>query len=88
MCTDATKLVELDAELKRLSQSFRAGLPQLVLRPSVISRAFSTKRKYARMKLNLSCSRLPKNKLRGKKKVDSKVRNRIGAKADRLRKVC
>ena len=91
MCTDATKLVELDAELKRLSQSFRAGLPQeeqLVLRPSVISRAFSTKRKYARMKLNLSCSRLPKNKPRGKKKADSKVRNRIGAKADRLRKVC
>ena len=61
ICTDVNKLVDLDAELKRLLQAFRAGLPQeeqLVLRPSVISRALSTKQKYAQMKLNLSCSRL------------------------------
>ena len=61
ICTDASMLVDLDAELKRLLQTFRAGLPQeeqLVIRPSVISRALSTKRKYAWMKLNLSCSRL------------------------------
>ena len=90
MCTDASKLVDLDAKLKLLLQAFKAGLPQeeqLVIRPSVISRALSTKRKYARIKLNLSCSKLPKAKPRGRKKADSKVRNRIGAKADRLRKV-
>ena len=61
ICTDANKLVDLDAELKRLLEAFKAGLPQeeqLVLRPSVISRALSTQRKYAQMKLNLSCNRL------------------------------
>ena len=82
--------MDLDAELKHLLQTFRAGLPQeeqLVLRPSVISRALSTKRKYAQMKLNVSCSRLPKPNPRGRKKADSKIRNRVGAKADRLRKV-
>ena len=71
ICNDVNKIVDLDAELKRLLQAFRAGLPQeeqLVLRPSVISRALSTKRKYAQMKLNLSCSRLPKPKPRGRKK--------------------
>ena len=76
--------MDLDAELKRLLQTFRAGLPQeeqLVLLPSVISRTLSTKRKHAQMKLNLSCSRLPKPKPKGRKKGDSKIRNRVGAKA-------
>ena len=82
--------MDLDTELKRLLQTFRAGLPQeeqLVLRPSVISQALNTKRQYARMKLNLSCSRLPKQKSRGRKKADSKIHNRVVAKADCLRKV-
>ena len=49
LCTDdVTKLVDLDTELKRSLQTFRDGLPQeeqLVVRPSVISRALNTKRK-------------------------------------------
>ena len=90
LCTDVDKLVELDTELKRSLQTFRAGLPQeeqLVVRSSVISRGLKTKRKYARMKLNLPCSRLPKSKPRGRRKADSKIRNRVGARANRLRKV-
>ena len=39
---------------------------------------------YARMKSNLSCSRLPKPKPTGRKKADSKIHNKVGAKADRL----
>ena len=90
MCTDASKLVDLDIVLKHLLQSFKVGLPQekeLVVRPSVISRALNMKRKYARMKSNLSCSKLPKAKPRGRKKASSKVHNRVGAKADHLWKV-
>ena len=82
--------MELDAQLKCLLQTFKASLPQeeqLVVRPSVISRALNTKRKYARMKANLSCSRLLKRTQSGRKKADFKIRNRVGAKADRLRKV-
>lgn len=91
MCTDTTKLVELDVELKHLLQTFKAGLPQkeqLVVRPSVNSHALSVKRKYARIRTSLSCSKLPNAKPRGRKKSASKIRNRVGAKADRLRKVC
>ena len=70
MCTDASKLVNLDTELKHLLQNFKVGLPleeQLVVQPSVISRALNMKRKYACIKSNLSCSKLPKAKPRGKK---------------------
>ena len=87
---DATKLLDLDTELKRLVQEFRAGLPQeeqLIFRPATISRVVVKKRKYARIKSKLSCSKVPNTKPKGRKKADSKFRNGVGAEADCLRKV-
>lgn len=91
MCTDAHLLMDFNSKLKDLLTDFRSHLPQeeqLVLRPSVVSRALKTKRKYARIRPGLKCSQLAEAKKRGRKKAGSKFRNRFGAKADRLRKVC
>ena len=68
---DATKLLDLDTELKRLVQEFRAGLPQeeqLIFQPATISRAVVKKRKYARIKSKLSCSKVPTQNPRGGKR--------------------
>lgn len=88
LCTDTTRLLDLDTQLKDLLQKFRADLPQeeqLIVRPSIVSRAIGIKRKYARIKPKLSrCSKLPKTKPKGRRKADSKFRNRVGTRADRL----
>jgi len=90
MCTDSHILMDFNSKLKDLLADFRNHLPheeQLVLRPAIVSRALKTKRKYARMKAGLRCSQLAEAKKRGRKKADSRFRNRYGTKADRLRKV-
>lgn len=90
MCTDAHLLMDFNRKLKDLLTDFRSHLPheeQLVLRPSIVSRALKAKRKYARMKPGLRCSQIAGAKKRGRKKADSRFHNRFGAKADRLRKV-
>lgn len=90
MCTDVNMLLDLNTKLNDLIQDFKSGLPQeeqLVVQPAIISRALGTKRKYARIRSSLFCSKLPKPKPKGRRKTDSKTRNRVRAKADRLRKV-
>lgn len=56
-----------------------------------MSRAIKTKRKYAHIRARQQsgyCSALTEGKKRGRKRANSKFRNRVGCKADRLRKVC
>ena len=89
LCNDSKRLSELDTDLKLLLEGFKKDLPheqQLIVRTSVVSRALKTKRKYAKIRSH-QCSQLSTAKKRGKKKAPSKFRNRIGTKADRLRKV-
>lgn len=90
MCTDSHKLLDLNRQLKELLQQFRHCLPQednIVLCPSIISQASRIKRKYAKLKTNTPCSALLSAKEKGRKRASSGFRNRVGTRADRLRKV-
>ena len=93
-CTDAEMLLEVEERLQSLLQDLKAQLPQeegLVIRPAIVSRAIKTKRKYAHIRARQQsgyCSALTEGKKRGRKRANSKFRNRVGRKADRLRKVC
>lgn len=90
ICNDSKRLLELDKNLQVLLEEFKKHLPhdqQLIVRSSVVSRALKTKRKYAQIKRSLQCSQLNLAKKKGRKKASSKFRNRVGSKADRLRKV-
>ena len=90
VCTDSHKLLDLNTHLKELLHQFRDCLPKeqsLVVRPSTLSQASRIKKKYARLKTHTPCSALPTAKVKGKKRASSSFRNRVGARADRLRKV-
>lgn len=93
-CTDAEMLLEVEERLQRLLQDLKAQLPQeegLVIWPAIVSRAIKTKRKYAHIRARQQsgyCSALTEGKKRGRKRANSKFRNRVGRKADHLRKVC
>ena len=91
-CTDAEMLLEVEERLQSLLQDLKAQLPQEeVIRPAILSRAIKTKRKYAHIRARQQsgyCSALTEGKKRGRKRANSKFRNRVGRKADRLRKVC
>ena len=90
----ADMLLELEERLQSLHHDLKAQLPQeegLVIRPAVVSRAMRTKRKYAQIWARQQsgyCSALTEGKKSGRKRANSKFRNRVGRKADRLRKVC
>lgn len=92
-CTSSEDLQQLHHQLKNLKSEFQSKLPHLegiVLRPAV-SHALKVKRKYAHItrKRQLKyCSVLSEAKGRRKTQLDSCYRNRVGAKAERLRKVC
>jgi len=90
-CTSSEDLQQLNNQLKHLKSEFQSKLPHLegiVLRPAV-SHALKV-RKYAhitRKRQLKSCSVLSETKGRRKTLMDSRYRNRVGAKAERLRKV-
>ena len=83
--------MDLDKQLKSLRTELQSKLPQeegIIIRPAVVARALKTKKKYAQLRQKKqNCSALTLSKKRGKRKADSKYRNRVGARADRLRKV-
>ena len=93
-CIDAEMLLEVEERLQSLLKDLKAQLPQeegLVIRPAIVSRAIKTKRKYAHIRARQQsgyCSALTEGKKCGRKRANSKFRNRVGCKADRLRKVC
>lgn len=90
-CSSTLDLMDLDKQLKSLRTELQSKLPQeegIIIRPAVVARALKTKKKYAQLRQKKqNCSALTLSKKRGKRKADSKYRNRVGARADRLRKV-
>lgn len=90
-CSSTLDLIDLDKQLKSLRTELQSKLPQeegIIIRPAVVARALKTKKKYAQLRQNKqNCSALTLSKKRGKRRADSKYRNRVGARAERLRKV-
>ena len=87
-CTDehTDALVELSTKLKDIVSEFKIALPHtdgLLLRPHLRKKAkLSLQRK-----TSLGARSLPQPLKRGRKKQDSKYRNRVGKRAQHLRKV-
>lgn len=82
-CSDGVLLKELNAKLKHVMEEFRNKLPAadgLVLRSTVKERVQRAE------KYTQKISALPAYKPRGRKKADSAYRNRVGKRADALRK--
>ena len=84
-CINPGDLHELSAKLEDLAKEFRSKLPKsegLVLQPNARRaakrRAQQVSKKYKALPLKIR---------RGRVRTDWKVRNRVGAKVDRLKKV-
>lgn len=90
-CTSTTDLVLLGQQLEDLKTTFQSKLPQsesIIIRTAVVETANKTKKKYANlMAKQRRCSVLAERGKKGRRKGDSRFRNRVGARADRLRKV-
>ena len=90
-CGSTDDLIQLNEQLQGLKTEFKSKLPQqegLIIRPTI--RALRTKKKDAYFRARQSLrqySALQKPKSRGRKQMDSRYRNRVGSRADRLRKV-
>ena len=83
-CSDGVLLKELNSKLQHVMEEFRSKLPiadGLVIRSSIKERVKWTEKR------THSISSLPTYKPRGRKKADSAYRNRVGKRADALRKV-
>ena len=81
-CSDGALLKELNTKLKHVMEEFRSKLPiaeGLVIRSSI-------KERVKRAERCTQVSSLPAYKPRGRKKADSAYRNRVGKRADALRK--
>ena len=91
-CPSADDLILLDEQLKTIKSAFQDKLPTvegLVIRPAVVDRARLTKKKYAHIKARMrlrKCSVLKESNKR-RHKGSSSYRNRVGIRANRLRKV-
>ena len=82
-CSDGALLKELNTKLKHVMEEFRSKLPTaegLVIRSSIKERVKRAER------CTQKISSLPAYKPRGRKKADSAYRNRVGRRADVLRK--
>lgn len=85
-CSDPQLLKDLNNKLQRVMQDFRSSLPEsegLVILPAVRKHVKSSTKRSASHKL----SSLPLHKKRGRKRLDSAYRNRVGRRAYALRKV-
>ena len=85
-CTDPHLLKELNTQLQTIMNKFRSSLPEsegLVILPAMREKVKQSIR--SRASKNLSSLPLPKK--RGKKRLDSAYRNRVGRRANALRKV-
>ena len=85
-CTDPQLLRKLNNQLQSIINDFRSNLPEnegIVVLPAVHERA----KRALRNKKSLNQLSLPLYKKRGRKRLDSAYRNRVGRKANALRKV-
>lgn len=88
-CTEEqhTSLRETNAELSRLMNKFKSSLPQeegLLVRPEVRK---DLRRSQQKKFVSTIVSQLPIKTKQGRKKADAAYRNRVGWKAQVLRKV-
>ena len=84
-CTDTDVLQELTTKVEELITDFKTKIPQdngLILRPEARKAAQKMAQKISR-----KYKALPTMTRRGRHKMDWKYRNRVGQKADKLRKV-
>ncbi len=89
MCCDAVLLDEINGRLEGVINKFRSRLPTadgLVVHPILAERVKLADRRQ-RAKVAQKYSSLPPYKQRGKKRMYSAYRNRIGKRANELRKV-
>ena len=89
-CQDTEMLTTVNTELQTLYNKIKCTIPQvegLVIRPAIAQQAKAVSRKYRTRLLNSKFSALPPSKKRGRHKEKAAVRNRVGRKANRLRKV-
>ena len=91
-CQDAEQLATMNSKLEEIFNNMKANMPQssgLVIRPMITQRAKQISQKYrSRLALiNSKYSTLPPEKKRGRRKQSASFRNRVGIKAQRLRKV-
>ena len=83
-CSDGVLLKELDTKLKQVMEDFRKKLP---VADGLIICSTITERVQRAEKSTQKISALPAYKPHGRKKADSAYRNRVGQRADALRKV-
>ena len=90
-CSSTSDLLLLGQQLQDLKMEFQSKLPHeegIIIRPAVIATALKTKRKYAHFRTRQRhCSVLTEGERKGRRRMDSRFRKRVGARADRLRKV-
>ena len=85
VCTDALLLEDTNRKLESVLSDLRSALPAadgLVVRPAIRERL-----KHSDIKSGRRYSLLPLYHKRGKKRSDYRYRNRVGKRADQLRKV-
>lgn len=85
-CTEPQLLRKLNIQLQSIMNEFRSNLPEnegLVILPAVHERA----KKALRKNKSQNLQSLPLYKKRGRKRQNSTYRNRVGRKANALRKV-
>ena len=88
-CTEEHQdiLIDLNEKLQKLTEEFKSKLPQqdgLLLRPQVRKRLKLSLQK----KVSKGTKPLPPPPKKGRKKQSSDYRNRVGRKAQSLRRVC
>lgn len=90
-CSSTPDLLLLSQQLQDLKTDFQSKLPSdegIIIRPAVIATALKAKKKYAHFRVRQRrCSTIKQGEKRGRKRMDSRFRNRVGARADRLRRV-
>jgi len=90
VCLDTDALEIMHSELQSLYEKIKSKIPQtdgIIFRPVIAQQAKSVSKKYKQRLINQKYSLLPPIKKQGKKRLQSSIRNRVGRKADRLRKV-
>ena len=90
-CSSTSDLLLLNQQLQDLKTDFQSKLPSdegIIIRPAVIATALKAKKKYAHFRARQRrCSTIKEGEKKGRKRMDSRFRNRVGARADRLRRV-
>ena len=89
-CQDTEILNTVNTQLQTFYDKINSSIPQmegLIIRPAIARQAKVIYKKYKTRLLNSKISALPLSKKRGKHKENAAVRNRVGRKANRLRKV-